>query len=152
MTSCTFSEVRDAIVVRFLAEMETLGYYTPDLPNSPNKIALDNEDYTPPNDLTQEWIRFSVRNGGSVQDSIGAVGKRWFVRDGYIYANIYAPLGTSNGILDRTANHIRQIFEGVRIPNTSIRFTGASFNEQEVPEGKYFEGVVRIDFTFDEML
>ncbi len=142
--SLTFAEVRDKIVARFLADV-------PQVDGMNVGYILDNED----NDATvptATHIRFSVRNGASFQETIGEIGSRWFRRHGFVYATIFAPLNTANSVLDGVAQDMTDTFQGVKIPDTSIRFMGANYREEEVPEGKYFEGTLRIDFTFDQLL
>ena len=147
-----FEEVRNCIMQIIVDEYPDL-----EIPEvivgggMPARIVFDNEDYTPKTECP--WVRFSVRNGGSYQDTIGPAGQRWFVRDGYIFANIYIPplIGGTSG-LDSIATEIRKLYEGKKLGTTSIRFEGASLTEQDVVEGKSFEGVLRIDFTYDQLL
>lgn len=141
-----FSEVRDHIIKLFMANVPSVG-------GTEVVWVQDNEEECIPLELIDKpWIRIAVRNGIGIQDTIGKSGQRWFVRDGYVYTNIYVPANDKNATMDGIASDIANIFQAKRIDETSIRFTGAAYTEHEVADGKYFEGTVRIDFTFDQLL
>lgn len=139
----TIAEAREAVYQLFVTGW---GTRTP--------IALDNETFDKPVDSNNEptaWVRLTVRNTGSQQDTLGPIGARNFLRTGSIFVNVYTAKdkGTTEG--DGHAQKARELLEGLSFASGAVRTYNVVVRELG-PErdSPYYAHVAEASFEFDE--
>lgn len=130
----TLNQARELIYQRFVDNWPAGTPYT-----------FDNEAYKPP---ATKWVRLSVRNIDSGQESLGAIGNRKFLRKGMVWLQIFVPLDSGLKDADTLASSFRSIFEGVTFSN--IRFTNVLVKEG-TPDNKWYRVVAQAFFDYNEI-
>ena len=130
----TINEVRELVYQTFVTGWGTTTDFT-----------FDNEKFDPPNDAS--WVRLSVRNTVSNQESLGAVGNRKFQRDAIIFTQIY-DLANSSGLLnlDTLGELVRTIFEGKTL--SSQAYTTNTLLREVGTEGAWFVLIAETNLTY----
>lgn len=132
----TQNQAREAVYLRWNTQWSAT---TPFIFENENNKVLDSAD--------DPWARLTVRNTGSEQHTLGAVGNRRFRRFASVFVQLYALVDEGLATLDTLAQTVRGIFEGVS-------FSGLSFNNVVVREsgadGKWYQVVVEAFFDYEE--
>lgn len=115
-----------------------------DEPNIP--YTKDNSRFETPS--SSPWIRLTVRNRISNQETLGKKTNRKFLRSGSIYGQVFVPINTGTSEADRIAQKIRDIFEGERI-DESVWITNSDVREVG-PDGDWYQFLVESFFTYEE--
>jgi len=107
----------------------------------------ENEKFDPP--AADPWVRISVRNKLSNQETLGMSGNRKFLRRGAFYAQVFIP--TSAGLFesDRLTALVRNIYEGRRI-TAQLWITDVVIQEIG-PQGEHFQSLVEVNFTYEDI-
>jgi len=132
----TLNEARDAVYDRFSAQWGTTSVYQ-----------LDNQDLRLA-EGTANWARLAVRQMDSNQDTLGPSGSRRFRRSAMTFIQIFVPSnkGTKEG--DDLSQTARGVFEGTSF--SGLDFTDGMIREVG-PDGKWFQYVVEVKFSYDEI-
>ncbi len=77
-------------------------------------IALDNQDFDPPDDETP-WVRLHIKFNDGGQDSLGKSGNRKFGRVGFVYIQVFTKKGGATNANDDLANNSLDVFDGERL-------------------------------------
>lgn len=110
-------------------------------------LTFDNERFDPPDDAA--WVRLTVRHTGSFQETLGPPGRRKFMRTGSCFAQIFVPIDQGVKEADTLATVAREVFEGVSISGTTVRFLDTIMRESG-PEKKLYGVVIEANFEYDE--
>ena len=110
-------------------------------------FTFDNENFDPPDDAS--WVRLSVRHNASTQETLGRTGNRRFARLGSALVQIFTRDNIGARTADTLATTAREIFEGVSLAGTTIRFLDVIVRETG-PDGKWYQVVVEATFEYDE--
>ena len=136
----TISEARVSIANRFLTNWA-----------SQTPVVLANEDEESPTDLDASnapWVRLTVQELASRQETLAAVGARKVRRRGNAIVQIYTPRGNGTNPADLLVNSARAIFE-------LVKFDGLDFEtateRSRTPTDKWYRPVVESLFTFEEI-
>ena len=132
----TLNEAREAIYGLFVTGWADRTAYT-----------FDNERFDPPNDAP--WVRLTVRHTGSTQETLGPPGSRKFARTGSCFVQVFVPIDQGVAEADGLATVAREVFEGVSIAGTRLRFLDVVMRESG-PEKKWFGVVIEAGFEYDE--
>lgn len=102
--------------------------------------------FTPTPD--QPWIRVTMRTAASIQDTLGGVGNRIFLRAGTIFVQVFAPRDQGRKIADQIVQEVIELIEaetigGVRCYASTPREIGY--------DGDWFQVNVATPFEFDEV-
>jgi hypothetical protein len=131
----TLPEATEAIYQRFVTGWDI----------SDAVYTFDGEQFEEPD--AEPWVRISVRNVGSTQESLGQVGNRKFERIASVIFNIFTPAneGVGSGLV--LAQLLLGLFE-------AVNFSGLRFFESDVREqgtdGLWYGVVVESKFTYNE--
>lgn len=136
----TQAQAREAIYKRFIDAWAAIPRTEP--------VTLDNESFRQPSP-SSSWIRVSIRHRGAEQETMGPVGSRKFARTGVVFVQVFTPADTGTALSDLLIGLSRDIFEGVSIVGTTIRFNGVSTREVG-PDGKWYSALVEAPFEYDE--
>lgn len=132
----TVNEAADAIVRKFL---DAWGDTSP--------VVLDNEDQGQPG---TSWVRLSIRHSGANQETLGRTGNRRFERRAKVFVQMFLAQGTGRKTADAWTATVMGIFEGARLPGTSVCFGDVVPNERG-PDGEWYAVTVEASFTYDEI-
>lgn len=110
-------------------------------------ITLENERYSPA--LDTAWVRLTVRHQIGVQESLGSVGNRRFLRAGIIFLQIFTPLEAGMRAADGHVDFARGVLEGVTL-TTGIRLYGASSQEIGAEDG-WYQVNLEVSFEYEEV-
>lgn len=110
-------------------------------------LTFDNEKYDPPDD--QAWMRFTVRHTVMGQETLGGEGNRKFRRLGIAVTQIFTPIDQGVSEADTLAQLVKNVFEGVRLTGTTVRFLDVQIIEVG-PENKWYQVNVEANFEYDE--
>ena len=110
-------------------------------------LTFDNEAFDPPD--TRSWARLSVRHTFMGQETLGPVGGRKFQRLGTAFVQIFTLSDQGLDAADSLADATVKVFEGVRLPGTTVRFLNVLARESG-PYGKWYQVVVEANFEYDE--
>jgi len=118
---------------------------------------FENERSAPPEAVAQaafgmdtgSWVRLTVRNTVSQQETLGAVGFRKFERKGDIHLQIFVPVDRGTADADTLAMQARAVFEGARFSGV-VCYAGLS--KEVGPDGRWYQVNVVIPFTYYETL
>lgn len=134
--STTLSEAREAIYNQFI---DGWGSLTP--------ITRDNLDFNPSG--LDEWVRLSVRHTASAQETLNSPGLRRFARFGSVFVQIYTEGNKGTSRTDDLAEAARNLFEGLSLSGTTVRFLDVVFRETGAEE-EWFQSIVEATFEYDE--
>jgi len=134
-----FDDAREAIYLAFATvwDVGPVSGYT-----------FDNEDYTPPD--ASPWVRLSVRHQSSRQDTLGKTGNRKFERDGTVLIQVFGLAGKGTEETGDLAKQAADIFEGVTLAGTTVRFNAVDIRETGA-SGKWYGMLVDAPFTYEEI-
>lgn len=137
--SSTLNEVRAAIYQRFLNEWANL---TPHV--------FDNEQFAGNLDPKGEsWVRLSVRNLNSTQETLGKAGGRKYERKAMAFLQIFVPPNTSTKEADQIMQAGMDLFEGRSIPGTSINFNDVVPRELgNIEDGRWWGSTITANFAY----
>lgn len=111
-------------------------------------IAYEDEEFNKPSD-DSAYVRLSIKEMVSRQDTLGTAGNRKYVREGSAFVEIYVPEGAGTKAADDLAELVRTVLEGVRISgglwflDTNVRETG--------PSNAYFAVVCESIFNYEQI-
>lgn len=111
------------------------------------QLTFDNEVFDPPDN--KPWIRLSVRHNSMSQETLGRVGDRKFQRLGTTFTQIFVRTDNGTDEADELAISAKNVFEGVRLAGTTVRFLDVLVREVG-PDGKWYQVVVEANFEYDE--
>jgi len=129
----TLTDIRKLIYKRFVTQWGDASIYT-----------FDNEDFKPSRD---QWVRLSVRNNSSVQETLGTTGNRSYLRKGSIYIQIFSKIGTGVKESDLLCDLARTIFEGVTF--NDIRCYDA-FVREGIDDVPWKQTIAEIQFEYNQ--
>lgn len=143
----TYANIEDTVTTCFLQEW---GNTTP--------VILKNQQAVTITEETKAWVRFSVLQTASRQDSLGTSGNRRFLRMGRIYVQVFVRSGTITSKLNELSNKVIEIYErGDKSPLRILGITqqdladGASKKASITGDGTWFGTLINISFAFDEV-
>lgn len=110
-------------------------------------FTFDNEEFEPPADAA--WARLAVRHNGSTQETLGRAGNRKFARFGSAFVQVFTPINQGAREADTLAKQAREVFEGVSLAGTTVRFYDVIVREVG-PDGKWYQTNVEATFEYDE--
>lgn len=131
----TINEARKLIYNQFILDW-----------NNETPFTFDNREFTRPN---IPWVRVTVSERVSNQDTLGRENNRKFLREGSIIIQVFVPNNSGTAESDRLSNKVRNIFEGKRlsadiwINNSDIRPVG--------PGDKFYQVNIESFFTYEEI-
>ena len=105
-------------------------------------VAFAGEDYE---SGSTAWVRFSMQNEDSTQNTMGVSGNRYFTRQGRVFVQIFTPINAGLYDADTLAEAARTILEGKTIDGVHIY--GVSTREVG-PDGQWFFTLVEAPFTY----
>ena len=133
----TIDEAREAMYQLFSDGWTPTGF----------NFTLDNEKFKPTQN--SPWARFVIRHAAATQDTLGRKGNRKFARFGSAITQIFVPDDAGTSQADDLIKTVQGIFEGERIPGTTIRFLDVI--PQEIgAEGRWYQTNVNATFEYDE--
>lgn len=131
----TLSEARKAIYTKFINEWGTSTPYT-----------FDNEQFNSET-INGPWVRLSVRNQLSEQESLGPKGRRKYRREGAIMVQCFALADTGMASLDNVVMAVRTVFEGEKFDGV---FVDDTVTREVGPDGRWFMTVVESFFHYNQ--
>jgi len=130
-------DARKAIQTAFIA---VWGTSTP--------VAFDNKPFDA-NDLNVPWVRLNVQFTTGSISQLGQVGSRCFRNEGFVFVQVFTPVGGGVSPNDVLATIARNVFRGVQLAG------GLWFRNEGLthvgPEGKWYQQNVSAEFIFDEV-
>ena len=135
MTSVTLNEAREAIYQRF-ADNTALAV---------SAYTFQSEDFQSPTDAP--WARLIVNHEAGVQDSLGPIGSRKYLRRGRVLVQLFGPVDQGLRALDLLADATRDIFEGTRF--SGLYFISADVRESG-QDGEWYQLTVDAPFDYQE--
>lgn len=136
----TPTQAQEAVVARFVAAWAgTLYAAVP--------YTLDNEEFKPPE--LAPWVRLTIRHSGGGQETLGKQGNRKFMRAASLLVQVFTPANTGTKAGTDMAKVVMDIYEGVSISGTTVRFGNVSLRQPGV-DGKEFQTLVEAEFEYDE--
>lgn len=136
--SNTTPEAEDLVVKHFLA-----GWGNTSL------VFLEGENSKEPDDGSIEWCRFTIRHLNAGQETLGQPGNRKFNRDAVAHVQLFMPENQGKRPLSSRMQLALNIFEGVRILNSSIRFNTVRPQERG-QDKKWLSADVEAEFSYTE--
>lgn len=132
----TPKEARNAIFTRYLDEFS--GQFD---------IALDNQPFTPPEaGEGVKWVRVNVQFNTGNQDSLGTEGNRKFVKRGFLFVQVFTPVGHATNDNDELAQDSLDLFDGERLGDLW-------FQDGRIvtigPDGEWYQQNVVLELTFE---
>lgn len=114
--------------------------------SGPPTLVLEGERGKPA--VGTAWIRVAVRDQPSDLPSHGPTGGRRIQRGGVVYAQCFAPIGTTDGVKAALtmAQDFRTLFEGVDLGG--LTFNGADVRRVGI-EGGWMQVNAECPFTFE---
>ena len=111
-------------------------------------IAWDNLDFDAEGQ-NKPWVRLNVQfTTGSISD-LGIVGDRRFRNEGFVFVQVFTPVGGGKSINTVLATTARNVFRGVQLVG------GLWFRNEGIvdvgPDGKWYQQNVSAEFIFDEV-
>ena len=133
----TFSEVRNAIQIRFRTEFSSV------------QTCLDNQNFTPPEPAAGvKWARLNVQFNSGTQDSFGGVGNRKFLKAGTLIMQIFTPIDSATDTNDTFCQDALDLFDGVRLDDVWFINGGVTFSGSD---GDWFQQNVSFDIIFEDI-
>lgn len=122
-------------------------------------IHIDNEQFDTTDQKEQvgsgddsPWVDIRIRHTGANQESLGGPGNRKFQRLGQAVINIYTACDIGTQVADNLTQDVLDIFEGISIPDTTVRFNQVVPTEVGVLNGTdWYLVVVTALFVYDEV-
>lgn len=111
-------------------------------------VTLDNEEHDN-NDGIVPWVRVAIRHNAAGQETLGKVGNRKFMRGGSVFVQVYVLGNEGTSEADTLATTARNVFEGVSLAGTTVRFKDVIVRETG-PTDKWYQTVVEAVFEYDE--
>lgn len=133
----TLNESREALLTEFLTEWTTAHPAVP--------VYLDNEGAKPPESTA--WVRLSVIQLSSRQETLAATGLRRFDRGDMVIAQIFAPLNEGTQLSHSLASSVRDILEAKHF--SGLRFQAARVRELgQDSQGDWLQTNVEVPFNY----
>jgi len=111
-------------------------------------VALDNKVFDA-NALNVPWIRLSVQFTTGSISALGQVGSRCFRNEGFVFVQVFTPVGGGKSANTLLATTARNVFRGVQLTG------GLWFRNEGLvhvgPDGKWYQQNVSAEFIFDEV-
>lgn len=136
------NEAREAIYSRFTTQWKAVGGLTDLTP-----FTFDNEAFTPPE--AASWVRVAIRHLTAMQETLGSAGNRKFAHPGTLLIQVFTPTNSGMASSDTLCQKAREIFEGVSLSGTTVRFQSSTVREAG-NDGKWNQMVVETLFEYDE--
>lgn len=114
---------------------------------SHNVLYENNPDFV--KSANEPWVRFTVKNGISMQRAFGSVGSRKFERHGIVSYQVFIPTGIGTYDGEVICDHINTIFEGKRF--SDVYCESGYWTESGIDDTDWFQFNGRIFFNFDEI-
>lgn len=111
------------------------------------KYTFENEKFDSQT-ISDPWVRLSVKNINSGQETLGAIGDRKYLRKGIIWLQIFVRVATGMQETDQIAETFRGLFEGVRIGDIRC-YDGIVSEGVEVAPWKQTN--VKVNFEYDQI-
>ena len=131
----TLSDAREAIYTKFISEWGTFTPYT-----------FGNETFNS-EAQTNPWVRLTVLNQASEQNSLGPKGRRKYRRTGFIVVQCFGLANTGMKELDDIVMQVRTVFEGEKFDGV---FVNDTVTREIGPEGRWFMTVVESFFHYNQ--
>ena len=130
----TINQVRELVYQTFVSGWGTTTVFT-----------FENEKFDPPNNAS--WVRLSVRNTISSQETLGKITNRKFQRNAIIFAQIYT-LADSMGMKpgDTLGETLRSILEGKTL--SSEAYTTSTLLREAGTEGAWFVLIAETNLVY----
>lgn len=127
----TPNEAAEAISARFEAGIGTIAF------------TYENEDLKEPD----TWMRLTIETRTRNQETLGPKGSRKYFSNASILVQCYSRTNIGRQPADTLARTVTTIFEGET-------FSGVNCNDaiarESPPQGRWYQIVVEIEFTYDE--
>lgn len=108
----TPSELVEAVYQRFNSNWSATAF-----------VHYEGHPFTEPS-VDTEWVRVSVRNTGSAQATLGAVGTRKYDREFSVFVQVFTPVVAGVARAATLAQTARAIYEGVRLDDEAWMYAG----------------------------
>lgn len=115
-------------------------------------IALDNQDFTPPDpdkDSSVKWVRLSVQGVSGTQACFGRAGNRRFDKTGLLTIQVFTPSGTATAENDQLCQDSLNVFEGIDLHN-DMWFKNGRIDTVGT-QNSWFQQNVTLEFTFQQI-
>lgn len=116
-------------------------------------IALDNQDFTPPDDKTK-WVRLHVKFNNGSQETLGSAPNRRFTSSGFLYVQCFTRRGSATNENDGLCYDSKAVFEGkdFYVSGDQIWFYDGRIETIGDERGKspWYQQNVVFEFKFDE--
>lgn len=127
----TPNEAAEAISARFVANIGTTAH------------TFENEDLKEPD----TWMRLTIRTQARNQETLGPKGSRRYFSNASILVQCYSRTNIGRQPADTLARTVTTIFEGETFSGVTCN---AAIARESPPEGKWYQIVVEVEFTYDE--
>lgn len=138
----TFTKAKIAIAQQWVDKWVLEGSTNPK-----TAFLFENENFDTENDGDFEWARVSIRHNRRQQESHGRPGNRRYESGGSVFIQIFVPQGEGTSRADELAEFARNIFEGVTLAGTDVRFFDVTIREGG-PDGTRWYAVT-VDGVFE---
>jgi hypothetical protein len=142
--SARLDQITEVILTRFKDE-----WLDPDDASKPRTpFAFGNEALDPPDGY---WVRLWVRSVPGQQETLGRVGNRRYNRPGFVIGDIRSPPGQGQGGNQRLGEHLRDIFEGIRLGPYDLRFGVLDIQDVgEIEDGRWWASTAECRFEYED--
>lgn len=132
----TLNEANEAVLDRWVTLWGTTTSYV-----------FDNE--RPQSVLSPPWVRVVIRGLENVQETLGEVGRRRFLRRSQVFIQVFTALNVGTKQADELVQQARAIYEGTR-------FSGVwFFHGNVIPIGPIQDGLYQVNlelpFNYEEV-
>lgn len=110
-------------------------------------IAYEDEEYSPASDDTA-YVRISIKEYVSRQESLGKTGNRKYLREGAAFVQIFTPESKGTKAADDLSELVRTTFEGVRVSG-GLWFLHTNAREQS-PKDAYSRMTCESIFNYEQ--
>ena len=111
-------------------------------------IAWDNLDFNAEAQNTP-WVRLNVQFTTGSISALGIVGDRRFRNEGFVFVQVFTPVGGGKSANTLLATLARNVFRGVQLAG-GLWFRNATIVHVG-PDGKWYQQNVSAEFIFDEV-
>lgn len=115
---------------------------------STTPVAFDNKAFDA-DGLNVPWVRLNVQFTTGSISALGIVGDRRFRNEGFVFVQVFTPVGGGKSANTLLATIARNVFRGVQLAG------GLWFRNEGLvhvgPEGKWYQQNVSAEFIFDEV-
>lgn len=132
----TLVDAEQAILARFLANWTG---------TAASRVLFQNEGSSAVDSVLSPWVRLSIVELSSQQQTLGAVGTRKFRRVCQVAVQVMVPVNAGARLAKQLAEQVRTVFEGQQF--NELYFYDASVSPS-VPEQKWLVTTVRTRFEF----